>query len=119
MGKNVDIFCLTDSKLSLDEEEKGSKGIEDELKIVVLEQDILAISNLNKEQRYAYGMVLERVIKDKPSAFSLMGQVVQVKHIYIERFLLQLDQRDLLLLLLQHQDWLHLYYQVARQHTRD
>ena len=69
MGKNVDIFGLTDSKISLDEEEKGSKEIEDELKIVVSEQDILTISNLNKGQRYAYDMVLERVIKDKPSAF--------------------------------------------------
>ena len=69
MGKNVDIFGLTDSKISLDEEEKGSKEIKDELKIVVSEQDILTISYLNKEQRYAYDMVLERVIKDKPSAF--------------------------------------------------
>lgn len=73
MGKNVDIFGLTDSKISLDEEEKGSKEIEDELKIVVSEQDILTISNLNKGQRYAYDMVLERVIKDKPNAFFIDG----------------------------------------------
>ena len=39
----MDIFGLMDSKLSLDEEQKESKEIKDELKIVVLEQYILAI----------------------------------------------------------------------------
>lgn len=37
------------------------------------EQDILTISSLNKEQRYAYDMVLERVIKCKPGAFFIDG----------------------------------------------
>ena len=87
MGKNVDIFGLTDSKISLDEEEKGSKEIKDELKIVVSEQDILTISNLNKGQRYAYDMVLERVIKDKPSAFFIDGPSSTIKT-YLYRVIL-------------------------------
>ncbi|KAK3222114.1 hypothetical protein Dsin_009139 [Dipteronia sinensis] len=73
MGKNINDYHLVDYNIDLNEDEKGLRDINDELQVIVPEQDILAISSLNSEQKSAYNVILERVFSEKPGAFFIDG----------------------------------------------
>ncbi|KAI9165654.1 hypothetical protein LWI28_018138 [Acer negundo] len=73
VGKNISDYHLVDYNIDFNEDEKGLRDINDELKVIVPEQDILAISSLNSEQKNEYNIILERVFSEKPGAFFIDG----------------------------------------------
>ncbi|KAF3970870.1 hypothetical protein CMV_005480 [Castanea mollissima] len=51
----------------------GSREIHGELKISILEEDLLAAESLNAKQKYAYERILEKVFSNTPGAFFIDG----------------------------------------------
>ena len=61
IGKNVNDYELINYDVTLREEEKLGKIMEEELRIIISDMDLSCANNLNKEQKFAYDMILEKV----------------------------------------------------------
>ena len=68
MGRDINTCHMVDYNISFDEAEMGSRQISDELKILVLAED-LAVKLLNTEQKYAYETILHKVFPNAPAVF--------------------------------------------------
>lgn len=64
MGKNINNYHLVDYKINLYEHHKYMKEINEELAIIS-EEDILASSTLNAQEKYAYDMILEKAFNNE------------------------------------------------------
>ncbi|KAL5581039.1 hypothetical protein UlMin_013481 [Ulmus minor] len=58
IGKNANDYQLIDYDVTLKEEEKLSKIMEEELGIIISDMDLSCSTTLNKEQKFAYDMIL-------------------------------------------------------------
>ena len=67
--KNINDYNLADYIIILSEDENVIKEINKELSIVVSEQDILASSTLNKEQKYPFDLILKKVFTNEVATF--------------------------------------------------
>ncbi|XP_062112699.1 uncharacterized protein LOC133823863 [Humulus lupulus] len=68
MGTN-----LNDYNIELNDDEKLMKDINEELAIVVSKKDLFVVSMLNKEQKYAYDIILKKVFSNQVGAFFIDG----------------------------------------------
>ncbi|KAL5575313.1 hypothetical protein UlMin_017012 [Ulmus minor] len=73
MGKNINDYQIVPYEINLSEDEKSMKEINEELTIIVSEQDLLAASTLNEQQKYAYDMILQKVFANESAAFFIDG----------------------------------------------
>ena len=62
MGKSIDDYHLVDYNINLNSEENTFKEINEELQIIVDEKNIATTKSLNPEQKYAYNIILEKVL---------------------------------------------------------
>lgn len=62
MGKNINIYRLFDNDFRVDDDELPFKEINDEPSITTPEEDQLASQLLNRAQREAYNLILEKSI---------------------------------------------------------
>ena len=63
--------------------------------ILVFDEDIIAASKLNAQQKYAYDLILEKVFASETTTFFLSMVLEElVKHIYTVLFLLLLDLKN-------------------------
>ena len=61
IGKNVNDYGIVDYDVNLRDDEKLAKIMDEELGIVISDLDISSVNSLNKEQKIAYDMILEKV----------------------------------------------------------
>ena len=73
MGKDINDYHLASYNISLSEEEKIMKEINDELAVDTFEQDILCISNLNEQQKNAFELILTKFFTSEPVVFFIDG----------------------------------------------
>ncbi|XP_062104259.1 uncharacterized protein LOC133815434 [Humulus lupulus] len=73
MGKNINDYHLVDYNIELSEDEKFMKDINEELEIIVSKKDLFVVSMLNKEQKYAYDIILKKVFSNQAGAFFIDG----------------------------------------------
>ncbi|KAL5581528.1 hypothetical protein UlMin_013970 [Ulmus minor] len=69
MGKNINQYHLVNYDINLSEEETFKKEINEELAITVSQQDLSCISSLNRQQKYAYDLILNKVLNNEAGAF--------------------------------------------------
>ena len=73
MGKDINSYNLVDFKVTFDEDQVGSREIHDELKITILEEDLLAAKSLHAKQKYTYERILQKVFSNTLGAFLIDG----------------------------------------------
>ena len=71
IGKNINDYHLINDTINLSDEDKFMEEINEEFNIVVYEQDISTISKLNKDKKYAYDLILEKVFSNQQASFLL------------------------------------------------
>ncbi|KAL5542376.1 hypothetical protein UlMin_010086 [Ulmus minor] len=73
MGKNINQYHLVNYDINLSEEETFMKEINEELAITVSQEDLSCISTLNTEQKYAYDLILNKLLNNEAGAFFIDG----------------------------------------------
>ncbi|KAL5583490.1 hypothetical protein UlMin_015932 [Ulmus minor] len=73
MGKNINQYHLVNYDINLSEEKKFMKEINEELAITVSQEDLSCISSLNREQKYAYDLILNKLLNNEGGAFFIDG----------------------------------------------
>ncbi|XP_075507536.1 uncharacterized protein LOC142544366 [Primulina tabacum] len=92
MGKKLEDFFHTDKDMSLDFDDRLAKDLQTECDIYVPAEDLLAVEQLNVEQKmliiksYIMFVIICQVLS------LLTALEVHEKHFYIEHFLLRFDQ---------------------------
>ncbi|XP_022872324.1 uncharacterized protein LOC111391357 [Olea europaea var. sylvestris] len=69
LGKNINDYGMVSFNVSIDENERLKRMIEYETIHFDVEEDIASTSRLNKEQQFAYDMIMERVKSKSSGAF--------------------------------------------------
>ena len=89
MRKDINNYTLIDEKISLTEDDKSSKEMEEELTFIVSDKDLHSINKLNTELKLAYDKIIGKIFSNDHGAFFLlMVQGVQEKPTYIALCLL-------------------------------
>ncbi|KAL5556627.1 hypothetical protein UlMin_038863 [Ulmus minor] len=65
MGKNINQYHLVNYDIILSKEETFMKEINEELAITVSQEDLSCISTLNTEQKYAYDLILNKLLNNE------------------------------------------------------
>ena len=73
MGKNINDFNLVSFHVDLELSEKIEKVIDEELQIDVSIDDLRAVENLNIQQKFAFDMIMSKVICDQGGLFFIDG----------------------------------------------
>ncbi|XP_075515525.1 uncharacterized protein LOC142550171 [Primulina tabacum] len=73
MGKKLDELFHTDQNMSLDFSDREAKDLQTERDIYVPAKDLLAVEQLNVEQKNAYNQILYHVCNNLPNAFFIDG----------------------------------------------
>ncbi|KAL5548831.1 hypothetical protein UlMin_004062 [Ulmus minor] len=73
MGKNINQYHLVNYDINLSEEETFMKEINEELAITVSQEDLSCISTLNTEQKYAYDLILNKLLNNEVRSKKLIA----------------------------------------------
>ncbi|XP_071901098.1 uncharacterized protein [Coffea arabica] len=73
MGKNINTYSLVHRVLKFDQAGKSTRDTMSEMSIKVTENDISAISLLNKEQKVAFNLIIEAVFVKSKGCFFVDG----------------------------------------------